>query len=95
MNNATMKSTEINVTIQLIGGLARFAGQESLKVTVPRNIDQAIGSIVTYLKTYYSLEGSYLILVNDQNLVLLKKQKKTHFLMETDVIKIVPIVSGG
>lgn len=90
-----MENKKVLLTIEYYGHFQMQTQCNVEKLEVPANLKTGIGKVKDYLSLNYAINQGYIIFVNNDNLIRLLKTDETESLFETDVIKIIPVASGG
>lgn len=85
----------VEVTIEYYGYFKTKTRNDFEKLKVPLNLKKGIEDIKRYLHLSYGIHEGYITLINNESLTrVINKNHKTE-LFKNDVIKIIPVASGG
>jgi len=87
---------KVQVVVLYYGYLSDIIKCNNENLLVSSDFEKGIQQIKDMLEEQYALKrGSYITMINDIPLVQMQKNKLKNQLTKTDVIKIIPLISGG
>lgn len=85
----------VEVVVEFYGYFAGVAGKKSEKVTVSSCTKEGFEEIKRYLSEKYSINQGFMLMVNNESIIGILKRGEHTILTKDDVLKIIPVFSGG
>lgn len=85
----------VEVGIEYYGHFNKLAGKKFEKVKIAPRLKDGINDISRYLEENYSINQGFILMINNNSIIRLLKRNENVILLEKDVFKVIPILSGG
>jgi len=90
-----MDGVSAKLTIEFYGHFIDRVKSPSITVEVSSVLPKGLEEIKAYLFTVYHIESGYMIRINQESMSQRLKKHEDPSLTERDVVKIIPVISGG
>jgi len=90
-----MKCVSVKLTVEFYGYFIDRVKSPAVKVAVSSDLQKGVEEVKTFLFNAYQIESGYMIRINQESMSQRLKRNAEPLLTETDVIKIIPVMSGG
>jgi molybdopterin converting factor small subunit len=85
----------VSVTLEFHGRFRQMAGADRESVPVPPALAEAVSAVGSYVRERYGITPPYIMMVNNRHVVGAMKQEGARPLTESDVFRLLPVISGG
>lgn len=90
-----MERVSVKLTIELYGHFIDQVRSPTVTAEVSPELPKGVEEVKTILSTSYHIESGYMIRINQESMAQRLKRNAEPSLTEKDVIKIIPVMSGG
>lgn len=90
-----MDGVSVKLTIEFYGHFIDRVKSPAITVEVSSVLPKGLEEIKSYLFTAYQMESGYMIRINQESMSQRLKKYEDPSLTEKDIVKIIPVISGG
>jgi len=85
----------VAVTLEYHGRFRQMAGADREVVPVPPTLAEAVSAVGGYVQERYGITPPYIMMINNRHVVGAMKHEGARPLKESDVFRLLPVISGG